>query len=313
VHWFQIATPLVWLFVPSTITLGLFFYRFNTIWLNKRIHIDRFLWIVPVLVLLVAVAIEISHVALPENLSIQSWRISFTEKTLRFLFPLFSGLLIILNFYKIRIAEKANRDAYTQRYLVNLNWCKLSLAFYTLFYFGVIISELSGPFVSEIIFNVSIFTLTFYLGYYQIKIIAQYLEDTKVIYNNASSESSQKPKSKFSSSELNDIFQKVEELITTEHLYLKPDLTIHELGIRLELNSKYLSQAINNQEDLNFNKYINKKRIAHAQELILDKSYKKYSIEGIAQESGFRSKSTFNTTFKSLVGLTPSEFKKNQS
>ena len=43
---------------------------------------------------------------------------------------------------------------------------------------------------------------------------------------------------------------------------------------------------------------------------MFDDDYKNYSLEGIAQESGFKSKSTFNTLFKKMNGITPSEYRK---
>ena len=36
------------------------------------------------------------------------------------------------------------------------------------------------------------------------------------------------------------------------------------------------------------------------------------SVLGIAFESGFNSKTAFNTMFKKIMGITPSEFRKNQ-
>ena len=308
-QWFEIAKPLIWLFVPSTITLSLFFYRFNSIWLNHSLSADRILTLIPVFIFLLAVVLETLNYFYPTSISVQSARIEFTERTLRFLFPLYSGVLIALNYYKIKFAERNNKEQYADRQLVNLNWSIVSLGFFTLFYLGMIFSELTTPFISELVFNISILTLTLYLGYYQIKVIARYLRGTKEPQE-AIDQALERPKSEPEDEKLNGLFNELDTIINDEQLYLKTDLTIHELGVRMELNSKYLSQAINHQGDLNFNKYINQKRIDHARQLIHDENYQNYSLEGIATESGFRSKSTFNTTFKSLVGCTPSDFKK---
>ena len=65
VGWTHIAIPIVWLFVPASITIGLFFYRFNTVWLNQEMKVDRILLFIPALVLLGAGILEILNYAYP--------------------------------------------------------------------------------------------------------------------------------------------------------------------------------------------------------------------------------------------------------
>ncbi|MDG1332306.1 MAG: helix-turn-helix domain-containing protein [Crocinitomicaceae bacterium] len=310
IGWVNVAIPLIWLFVPSTITVGLFFYRFNTVWLNHSFKIDRFITFVPLVVLVAAITFEILNVTVPDNMTIYNLRLAFTENTLKYLFPIYSGLLIVLNFLKLRKAEQLNRENHTAKDVVNLNWSRVSLLFYVIFYFGMIISEVVSPFISEFIFNISILVLVLYLGYYQIKVIAKYLRTTKE--HESINDDEQRPElsSTPMDGKLDELFQSINELVESEELYLKFDISIHELGKRMNMNSKYLSQAINSRDGLNFNRFINQKRVKHASELILDEAYSTYTLEGIGKESGFRSKSTFNTTFKTIIGCTPSEYKK---
>lgn len=291
--------------------------------MRQRFAIDRYLALLPIAVMLIAVVLELSFLNDGFQNYVRFFRIDFTVFTMTYLFPIYGGMLIALNFVKIRMEEQSNKDTYSEVHLVNLNWSKLSLLFYLLFFVGVIISELIDPIVSELLFNISILTLTLYLGYYQIKVIARYLQSTNRTVAPAEETSSEIIDSKMedvSQIEVDDtpdekstlLFEQLDTLVESEKLYLKSDLTIHELGQRLEMNSKYLSQAINQNEDLNFNKYINQKRIAYAQEILIDPNFDNYSLEGIGNESGFRSKSTFNTMFKSITGVTPSEYRKSR-
>lgn len=66
---------------------------------------------------------------------------------------------------------------------------------------------------------------------------------------------------------------------------------------------------VNKLRMTNFNTYINCLRIEKAKILLSGEEGKKFTIESIAKESGFSSKSTFNSLFKKIVGMTPSEFR----
>ncbi|MCK5809043.1 AraC family transcriptional regulator, partial [bacterium] len=59
----------------------------------------------------------------------------------------------------------------------------------------------------------------------------------------------------------------------------------------------------------NFYVYINTARIKYAVELMKNKANHKKSILEIAYESGFNSKSAFNTYFKNIIGATPHKFR----
>ncbi|MDP2235517.1 MAG: helix-turn-helix domain-containing protein [Bacteroidales bacterium] len=103
------------------------------------------------------------------------------------------------------------------------------------------------------------------------------------------------------------------DLITLEELYLDSELTLGKLAKKLNLTSHQLSYLINNGYNQNFYGYINKFRVEKSKKLLKDKELDKYSIIGIAFESGFNSKTAFNTAFKKITGQTPSEFKKRSS
>ena len=60
----------------------------------------------------------------------------------------------------------------------------------------------------------------------------------------------------------------------------------------------------------NFYNFINKYRVEEAKILLLSEKYNQLNILGIAYESGFNSKTTFNTTFKKHTGFSPTDFVK---
>ncbi|MCF8372075.1 MAG: AraC family transcriptional regulator [Bacteroidales bacterium] len=93
--------------------------------------------------------------------------------------------------------------------------------------------------------------------------------------------------------------------------YISPDFHLAECAKHLETNSKYLSQTINEVYQNNFNNFINEFRIKEARVLLSNNTAKNYTIEAIAADVGFNSKSTFNSAFKKFTGVTPSYYQAN--
>ena len=104
---------------------------------------------------------------------------------------------------------------------------------------------------------------------------------------------------------LKELLDRLHEKIEKEKVYLQMDLSIHKLAQQMNTNTSYLSKIINDYYQQNFNSFVNKYRIRAAQEMLHQHKYRHYTIEAIAHECGFRSKSSFNEAFKKVSGLTP--------
>jgi AraC-like DNA-binding protein len=105
---------------------------------------------------------------------------------------------------------------------------------------------------------------------------------------------------------------KLVSLMEQQRTYLNPSLTLAELSQELDISLCHLSQVINESFGYNFRDFINKFRIEESKRL-LQSNHHNFNILGIAQESGFNSKSAFNSAFKRHTGITPKEFKKTCS
>jgi len=90
--------------------------------------------------------------------------------------------------------------------------------------------------------------------------------------------------------------------------YLDPDLSLRELARQIEIHPNHLSWMLNQILGMNFNVFINKYRIETFKSIARAQENKKLTIEGMAYESGFNSKTVFNTYFKKETGLTPSQY-----
>jgi YesN/AraC family two-component response regulator len=98
----------------------------------------------------------------------------------------------------------------------------------------------------------------------------------------------------------------------TESPFLDPSLSLRSLANQLEMHPNQLSWLLNEKLGKNFNTYINGFRVAHFKKLLTDSGNANISLIGLAYESGFNSKTVFNTVFKKETGLTPKEFQKNR-
>ncbi|MCR9226238.1 MAG: AraC family transcriptional regulator [Flavobacteriaceae bacterium] len=105
-------------------------------------------------------------------------------------------------------------------------------------------------------------------------------------------------------------FKAVESFISQAQYYAKQDITLKKVAEQLGTNGNTISKLINSQAGTNFNEYINLKRIALAQERLLDKKFKQLTVEAIGASVGFKSKSAFYNAFKKHTGQSPSAFMK---
>lgn len=102
--------------------------------------------------------------------------------------------------------------------------------------------------------------------------------------------------------------QKISDYMMVEKPYLKQDITLNELSILLSINPKYLSQVINEKFNKNFTEFINGYRIEEAKNFFHQDRLKYITIVGIAEESGFNSKSAFYNAFKKVTGSSPTAY-----
>ncbi|WP_229216495.1 AraC family transcriptional regulator [Dyadobacter sp. 3J3] len=107
--------------------------------------------------------------------------------------------------------------------------------------------------------------------------------------------------------------RKLNDLMKTEKPFLDPGFSLPVLAKQLGTSTHHLSQILNEELEQTFFDLMASYRIAEAQKLLYSKESNFIKIEEIAQMVGYNSKSAFNTAFKKITGVTPSEFKKRTS
>ena len=106
------------------------------------------------------------------------------------------------------------------------------------------------------------------------------------------------------------LYNNLVEAILKDKLFADPNLTIDDLCLILYTNQKYISEAVNINSKTNFSNFLNKFRIEEARRLILNTGLLGLTLEQVMYQSGFKSRTTFNASFKKFTGMTPGQFKK---
>lgn len=118
--------------------------------------------------------------------------------------------------------------------------------------------------------------------------------------------------SPLSSSESTALKEKLDRLVKEEQVFKTPELNLNQLAKELEVPAYILSQLINQEYNKNFFNFINDFRIEFASKKINNGELSTLTLAGVAYESGFNSKSTFNRAFKKKMGCTPKEYSKEK-
>jgi AraC-like DNA-binding protein len=98
------------------------------------------------------------------------------------------------------------------------------------------------------------------------------------------------------------------EFMEMERPWLDPELTLSVLAERIGLNASQLSFLVNNGFQQNFNDFVNTYRVEEVKRKLNLPEFQHLSLLGVAFESGFNSKATFNRAFKKLTGNAPSQY-----
>ena len=104
------------------------------------------------------------------------------------------------------------------------------------------------------------------------------------------------------------VAERIRQALEDERLYLNPTLTLAEVAAHTGLAPKLISYTINTGLGRSFNDVVNGLRVAEVQRRLAQPDARRFTLLGIALESGFNSKTTFNRIFKQLTGMAPRDY-----
>ncbi len=202
---------------------------------------------------------------------------------------------------------------------INLNWLKLFLLiliFPILFWindaldlFPVLLK------ITGFIYSISIF----FLAYYALRQTAIFpfrkenLDEISEVLSAFPPTKIEMPKpQRLSKEQISILTIQLDSLMAGEKIFLDNEINLTTVAEKLGTSIHDTSYLINEVTGSNFYNYINTFRVEEAKKLLVSSKADKLNMLGIAFESGFNSKTTFNTAFKKIVGLSPSEYAKQQ-
>lgn len=233
---------------------------------------------------------------------------------------LISGLSYSLFAYRLTNKHQrkiGNYFSYSEG--INIKWlryCILSIGL--IFLSATIIYLVRDAYGAQFSFNAEyiiyliIIGFVFYIGYFGIK-------HENIFTNNLQKENSKEesnPVEKYKNSGVkkemaSELYDKLLKIMDDEKPHLDPKLSLGALAKQLNVSTNQLSQIINQQAKVNFYDFVNGYRV---EEFIQNAhKNKKFSLLALAFDSGFNSKSSFNTIFKRQKGQTPSQYLSKQA
>ena len=100
-------------------------------------------------------------------------------------------------------------------------------------------------------------------------------------------------------------------LMADERIYRRENLTIGMLATKLGVPEYRLRRLINQRLGYrNFNVFLNNHRIEEAKAALADPTQAEVPVITIAMDAGFQSLGPFNRAFKTMTGLTPTEYRR---
>ena len=294
-----------------TLLIIVSFHFFIHFLVNPKAKIDFRKWLLFIpygLQLLFQVFCFLLHI-FNKELIFDNFQVIFSIYNVFDLATLIFGVLILINaILKVRKYDLNLKNNYAEISAFSFKWINTLL----FFMFGIWIL-FARPTVYELITKVpsndyyypmwiSTSILIYWIGY------SAYTRRNRVVADLFIPEKQSKQTELSAKTEV--YYHELINLMNGEKPFLNPDLNLQMLAEKLDISSGYLSQIINRNEDKNFFDFINTYRVNTFKEMIGKDEYNHLSILGIAFEAGFKSKSTFNLSFKKITGTTPSAFKK---
>jgi AraC-like DNA-binding protein len=207
-----------------------------------------------------------------------------------------------------------------------LNWLYILTAIFGLTYLTYFALGLYNVSTQSAYFNISytsdifLTILAFSVSYFGIKqpylfkVVPEEVEDRERAKSKGvdTKETEKYKNSNLTDEQKNQYIEHIYAFMLSERPFMNPELTVQDLSKQLNISRHHLTEILNNDIGKNFFTFINEYRVDEVKRRLLDEKFEHLTIVALAFESGFNSKSTFNSIFKQNTNMTPTQWKNDQ-
>ena len=108
---------------------------------------------------------------------------------------------------------------------------------------------------------------------------------------------------------LDQYHQKIESIIKSKSLYLRPKLCLDDLSIETGIPAEYIKHVLSEKLNSTFFEFISKYKIRRAKRLLIKIDDNHFSISNVAIESGFNTDDSFVALFKKHTNMSPENYR----
>jgi len=198
---------------------------------------------------------------------------------------------------------------------IHLNW--LNVLFYVWIFSAVILFPFSILSIGlrwipitllQALLQLSNVIFIFIAGYYGFRQTSVFSDLVVIPERNKEINSSAYQRSGLTKEQATEYHARLLALMSQKKPYLNGELSAHDLAKELTISINHLSQVLNQEQKQNFFDFVNSYRVKEVQEKMTTSQFDNYTLLAIALESGFNSKTSFNTIFKKFTHQTPSRY-----
>lgn len=105
-----------------------------------------------------------------------------------------------------------------------------------------------------------------------------------------------------------ELSKKIKAYLEKERPFLNADFSVSDITLAIQVPQNHVSYCINTIMGTKFSALKSDLRIHYVTDLFSGNLKESYTIDGIAQQSGFKTRANFYSVFKEKTGMTPTEF-----